>query len=441
MIDLHAPNPIQHAPHSEDMERGLLCSMMLSKEVLEECSALIARNAFFIPANGLIFDALRSWNDGELPRDYHGFKEQLRQDKQLEEIGGVEYLSNLWGFVPTSANWRFYADTVLDYYRRRVVINECNALRDKMYSPEEAEESVQGAAESVFTKLSTHLNPRQKPFKTLVLETLDLLEERSKQIEKSGVLFGIPELDNVIGGLHPGELWVIAAQTSGGKSALAMQSALHSAINRKIASAIFSLEMDAHELIERMLAHTGLVSMRSLRRGTFTERECAQLNRGVEALCPLKLYIEDDYSLGTTAIISRCRQLKVKHDIGLVIIDYFQLLEGVSNQYEERREREVSKVVRASKMLARELSIPVIGISQLNDDGRLRESRAIGHHADGVLTLDPPESEEEDMVDITVVKMRNGPRGKKIPVQFLGEFMQFRQSTTAERLDARKGNP
>jgi replicative DNA helicase len=225
--------------------------------------------------------------------------------------------------------------------------------------------------------------------------------------------------------LHPGELWVIAAQTSGGKSALAMQSALLSSRDRGIATAIFSLEMDAHELIERMLSHAGNVSMRSLRGGLLTELESVRLHKGVEKLAPLRMFIEDDFSLGVSGIISRARLLRLKHSIGLVVIDYFQLIDSVSGS-DDSREREVSKVGRASKMLARELNIPVIGISQLNDTGQLRESRTIGHHADGVLKLDPSESDEEGIVDITIVKMRNGPRGKRFPVRFDGQFMQFR---------------
>ena len=128
--------------------------------------------------------------------------------------------------------------------------------------------------------------------------------------------------------------------------------------------------MDAHELIERMLSHAGNVSMRSLRGGRLTELECKKLNRGREVLAPLKMFIEDDFSLGVSGIISRARFLRMKHAIGLIVIDYFQLINSVSHS-DERREREVSKAVRASKMLARELNIPVIGISQLNDDGRL----------------------------------------------------------------------
>src|SRR5208282_591694 len=137
----------------------------------------------------------------------------------------------------------------------------------------ETDQTIQARAESVFTKLAVRAEPEEKPFKTLVLETFDILQERARQVNVSGVLFNIPSLDRILCGLHPGELWVIAAQTSGGKSCLAMQAAVHSALHRGIASAIFSLEMNAHELIERMLAHAGNVNMRAIRTGDFNQQE------------------------------------------------------------------------------------------------------------------------------------------------------------------------
>lgn len=425
MIQLNQQH--QPAPHSEDMETALLCCMVLSWEVREECAAQVPCRALYEPRNQIIFSALLDWRRSRTPVDFFSFKEELKKAGQLEEVGGLDYLSRLWAFVPVSADYRTHVKFVLDYYHRREAIIAGRQLIEMAADTHDVDQTIKDIAEALFTRLAVQSAREEKDLKALLAETLDLISVRAEQLQVSGIQFGIPSLDQALGGLHPGELWVIAAQTSGGKSALAMQSALLSSRDRGIATAIFSLEMDAHELIERMLSHTGDVSMRSLRGGRLTEMECKKLHHGAEVLAPLKMFIEDDFSLGVSGIISRARFLRMKHAIGLIVIDYFQLINSVSDS-DERREREVSKAVRASKMLARELNIPVIGISQLNDDGRLRESRAIGHHADGVLKLDP--SEEEGMVDITIVKMRNGAHGKRIRVRFDGQFMQFRDFKT-----------
>jgi replicative DNA helicase len=425
MTHRQSPEMPPPAPHSEDMETALLCCMVLNWEVREECATQVPWRAFFEPKNQIIFSALLEWRKSRYPVDFIGFKEQITKASQLEEIGGLEYLSQVWGFVPVSVDYRNNVKWVIDYYHRREAIAAGHQLIEMAYDTHNIDQTIKEVAESLFTKLVVQSTREEKSFQTLISETIDIISVRAEQLQVSGVQFGIPLLDLALGGLHPGELWVIAAQTSGGKSALALQAALLSSRDRGIASAIFSLEMDAHELIERMLAHAGDVSMRSMRGGLLTELECKKLHRGVKVLASMKMFIEDDFSLGVTGIISRARLLRLKHSIGLIVIDYFQLIDSLSGS-DDSREREISKIVRASKMLARELNIPVIGISQLNDTGQLRESRTIGHHADGVLKLDPSESEEEGIVDITVVKMRNGPRGKRFAVRFDGQFMQFR---------------
>src|SRR5208282_1034235 len=177
-------------PHSEDMEKGLLCSMILSRDVREHCIAHIPPVAFFIPAYAIIFRALCAWHKTGRPLDFPSFKLQLTEEGQLEEIGGPEHLDHVWSFVLTSASWRHYADKLLDHYRRRVVIDQCEALRNAMYDIHlETDQTIQARAESVFTKLAVRAEPEEKPFKTLVLETFDILQERARQVNVSGVLF------------------------------------------------------------------------------------------------------------------------------------------------------------------------------------------------------------------------------------------------------------
>lgn len=344
----------------------------------------------------------------------------------LEEAGGVELLNEIWDFVPTEKNWRFYAQGLVELYQRRVAIIESQRLIERMYDVESpVGETIRETVERTFAKLATEGSQPEKMLKDRAYEFLEVLEERSHQVDATkGIIFGVAGLDEAVGGLQGGAVCVIAADTGVGKSALALQVIKTTSLDRKLASAVFSLEMPWVQLFERMHMQAGL-PLESLRRGTFAECERITLTKTTELLIQRNnIFIEDDFGQDISGIASRSRQLKVKHDIKLIVVDYLQLVRAAEVGREITREREVAAVSHRLKTLAHELDVVVLSLSQINDEGRLRESRAIGQDADVVLMISPPESENKPY-EILIRKNRNGQSGLCVPVHFHGRQMRF----------------
>ena len=426
-------------PYSEDSERALLCSMILDADVLASCSGL-SFGVFYLPKHQIVFRALSEFHATDRPIDFVPIKNHLDAAGQLEDVGGMVGLNEIWSFVPSGANWRYYLDIVSDRHQRRVTILSCQKISASMHDVlTERTGSVREEAEQALAKLAIDTVKQEKTFREQILDTLDELETLSETVCKKGAIFGIKSLDDAISGMLPKEVWVIAAESSQGKSALAMQAALYSSMQRGLYTLVFSLEMGASELIKRMLSHEGSVSMRHMRDGLFPKSDLDKLHAAVDKLATAKMHIYDDFNLNWNSIASYCRQKqtelsKAGDKLGLVIMDYLQLIE--SSATEERKELEISANVQASKSLAKELGCPVVAVSQLNEQGKLYGARSIKHHADGLLLiLKNEKSNESGMIDIAVAKMRNGPRDVLFPTRFYGEFMTFedRPEKTAGR--------
>jgi len=413
----------QSLPHSEDCERGLLCSMILSAEVRSELVMQIPSEAFYVPANRIVFDALRELDQSGPAFDFHLMKKWLTDTGRLEEIGGVEWLSSLWSFVPTSANWQFYAKLVKENYQRRNAILQSQKLIAEMYDQRaEFEGGLTEYVEKTLMKLALDIPRVEKAFRSHILDTLNQIETETRPQSIVGARFGVRSLDTAVGGIRPGEYVVICAETSGGKSALALSLILHEA-KRGIPVVVFSLEMSPTQVIRRMLANDGQLSMKALRCGLLTESDFPKLTQSAERLSKLPIHCEEGYHMNIAQIVSRLRLLKVRHNIGLVVVDYLQLVS--SGTKESSREREVAEVSRRLRLLALELQIPVVVLSQLNDQGYLRESRAIGHDADTVINIEDGDSEDAFERNVVLVKNRNGRCGEKVKLNFYGEFMTF----------------
>ena len=416
-------NIIRSLPHSEDCERGLLCSMILSAEVRSELVAQIPSEAFYIPANRTVFDALRELDQSDSAFDFHLVKKHLADTNRLAEVGGVEGLSLLWDFIPTAANWEHYAEIVRENYQRRIVILHSQELTAKMYDQRaEFSGTLSEHVEKTLTKLALNIHREEKSWKSLMLDTLNQIEARTQAQGVIGARFGIRSLDTAIGGIRPGEYVVICAETSGGKSALALNLILHEA-RRNIAVAVFSLEMSPTQVQERTLSSDGQLSMKTLRSGLLTERDFPKLTQSASRVSKLPIHFEEGFSTNIPQIVSRVRLLKARHNIGLVVVDYLQLVS--SGTRESSREREVAEVSRRLRLLALELGIPVVALSQLNEQGQLRESRSIAHDADTVIYIRDGESENASERNIVLVKNRNGQRGETVKLNFYGEFMTF----------------
>jgi replicative DNA helicase len=404
------------------MEHGLICSLILEPALLDECGRL-NESVFYLPKFRILFRALKHFRDTSQPWDFPLFKKALADAGQLEEVGGLEGLSETWTFVPTAANWGDYLAHVQEYYQRRVVIQACQSLTEKMRDPH-SDSDIREIVEQTLTSLTLEASRPEKSFKEIVFEAVDWIEEQAQNPGLSGILFDIAGLDQALCGVQRGDVAVVGAATSGGKTALALQAALTSAKRGK-AAAVFSLEMPARQLALRMLAYESRVPLGTLRTGILKDHQYKNLNDSVSRLASLPMFFEDDFNVDVNTVVSRCRRLKAKHNIELVVVDYLQLLQ--SCRKEHTREREVAESSRRLKGMARELDLTVITLSQLNDEGLLRESRAIGQDSDTVLIINPPEIEGTSGQSISILKQRNGPHGQMIPVRFLGQYMRFEE--------------
>jgi replicative DNA helicase len=423
-------NEPRSLPFSEDAEKGVLCSMILSPEVLLECASRIAAEFFHVPAHRIIFSALCDLAAENEPADFVLLKAELVRSKQLEEIGGAEYLSDLWNFVPTGANWKFYASLLVEFYRRRTTIIECQRLIEKMYDLHgDIDEQITEGVETALTRLALQVARVDKPFRQLVAETVAEIDRRAKGEGSTGIRFGLDSLDAQLGEVQPGEVCVISAQTGGGKTALALQAILeHAASGYSVA--LFSFEMRATQMIERALAHDGQISMKTIRSGKLSMSELGKLDASVGRLSERAIFIMENTGCDINQIVSRCRYLKVRYALTLVVVDYLQLVQPGASRNDATREREVADISRKLKAMALELNVPVLALSQLNDQGRLRESRAIGQDADIVLRIDDSKSDNSFAVDIVIDKHRSGARGKRVNVEFFGEYMRFQDLET-----------
>jgi len=413
----------QSLPHSDDCERGLLCSMILSAEVCSECIAQVPPEAFYIPGNRTVFDALCALAQSGSAFDFHLVKKWLADTGKLAEVGGAEGLSSLWSFVPTSANWEFYAELVKEDYQRRNAILQMQACIDRLYDRlSKMRETVVEHVEKTLTKLALDASKVEKAWRAFMLDTLNQIEARTQSQGIIGAQFGVRSLDMAVGGIRPSEYVVICAETSGGKSALALSLIMREA-KRGIPVAVFSLEMSPIQVQERMLASDGQLSMKALRSGFLAGHEFPKLAQSASRISKLPIHFEEGYNMNIVEVVSRVRLLKVRHDIGLVVVDYLQLVSLGAK--ETSREREIAEISRRLRLLALELKIPVVVLSQLNDEGRLRESRAIGHDADTVIHIEDGDSENAFERNVVLKKNRNGQRGETVKLNFYGEFMTF----------------
>jgi len=401
-------SPSDSVPCSEDAERGLVASLIHGPSLCLEYESLLGDHLFWNPANPTVFQAV-----GELARTQHqiDFPQLViatSKITKLEDIGNKEYLDYLWNFVSSSVGWHYYYEDAFKAYRLR---QSFLAVQDILKCSDPDEQAT--IAEEALKSIAAPQIKKAIPFKERIFQTLDWIEESATTKRESVIRFGVDALDNALQPIEGGDQVVICAETSGGKTALACQAVLSSADKD---FAIFSLEMQARSLITRMLAAEGQIHLSNLRSGRLTNHELPRLHNAVERLATRTLWIEDEHPIDVRSIAAKCRVLKHR-GLSAVVVDYLQLVApSGGGKRDASREREVADISRALKTLALELGVVVIALSQLNEQGQLRESRAIGQDADVVLHI------SEDGIQIR--KHRNGPRGKVL-VKFDGAYMRF----------------
>ena len=412
-------------PYSEDAEKGVIASMLLAPEIVSaEAAALLTAEAFYHPAHATIYALILEMIHERAPVTFISLKWWLASRNQLDEIGGKEFLNELYTFVPTASNARYYIDIVLDcFYRRTCTLEFTRLISLVNESHVERYEEIAQEVEAVLFKLATKRVNKEINLKEEAYAVLEEIEAAKENKGISGLLFGIPSLDRELGGVQPSETVVIAAETSGGKTALALQLLEQTSIVRGLHGVMFSLEMPIRALLRRVYASRARVSLRSMKRGTLSEDDYRRLTGAYEQICGSQIHLENDYSMNALQIVSRCRQLKTKYNLSLAIIDYLQLMETIRR--EENRAREVATMSRTIKVAANELGLPFVVLSQTNDEGLLAESRSIGKDSDIILRIETPKNAKAFERVIVIAKHRNDERGYRIPVKFYAHQMRF----------------
>jgi replicative DNA helicase len=436
-------------PFSEDGEKGVLCSLLLSpRDVADICILHLRSEAFYIPAHEIIYSLVLEFGDKRKLIDFVSLKQALKDRNQLEEIGGQEYLSNLYDFVPTAANAGYYIDIVREKYVLRRLISACNRLSTQCYDRQgEIETLLDEAEKEIFAITGEHVKTEIVPTKELVMAAIEQIE---RLYENRGSVTGLPtgfvELDRMTSGLHASEMIVIAARPSMGKTAFAMNIAEHVAMDVGKAVAVFSLEMSSQQLVQRILCSRAKVDLQRVRNGFLSERDFPNLTAAASQVAAAKMFIDDTPGLSVTELRAKARRMKAQHDIQLIVIDYLQLLRSMSRRAQDNRQLEISEISAGIKALAKELNLPIIVLAQLNrqpdarakEGGRprlsdLRESGSIEQDADLVGLLVRPEYYETDdetrqeragEAELIIAKQRNGPTGD-VPLTFLKQYTRF----------------
>lgn len=410
-------------PHSIDGEACLLASMMLEKELIGQVVPLIQREAFYQPDHQIIFDVLVKLYEQNRPVDVVILREELIKRHLLDEVGGAAFLGQLLSTVPSAAHGMHYATIVREKHLLRQLIAVSNeSLRDA-YAPHDRADLVLDRAEKrLFAIADKRIGSALVPLETVLHEVYEMIEERGHR----GLETDFHEIDDMLNGLQNGEMLIVAARPSMGKTAFAMNIVEAVAANHRLPCAVFSLEMSKQQLAQRMLCSRAGIDAQKVRKGMLNAEEFRRLASVVVELSKAPIWVDDSPGLTTLELRAKARRLKNQHDVKLIMIDYMQLMD---NPGPESRQQQISEISRGIKALARELSIPVIALSQLNrqSEGRdghrprmsdLRESGSIEQDADVVMLLHredyyhtEPDYMPDNIAEVIIAKQRNGPTG------------------------------
>ena len=437
-------------PHSVDAEQGVLGSMLISpRETIAECVEKINEEYFYVPAHRTIYNVLVDlWNAGQAI-DLITFTQVLRDRHLLDSVGGAAFVTSLFTFVPTAANVGYYLDIVRDKYILREIISAATeSVRRAYEEQDEVNNLLDEVEQRIFAVGEDRFKGEMLSMKEQVMSTLESIE---KLFENKGAITGVStgfrDLDKLTSGLHSSEMIVIAARPSMGKTALAMNIAEHAAIEVKLPVAIFSLEMSAQQLVQRMLCSRARVNLAKTRDGFLAEADFPKLTHAASKLAEAKIFIDDTAGLTILELRAKARRLKAQQNVQLIIVDYLQLLRSTSRRSQDNRQLEISEISAGLKGLAKELKIPIIVVAQLNRNPEirtgsgkgvprladLRESGSIEQDADLVGLLvreeyyadsDEERTELEGKAELIIAKQRNGPIGQ-VKLTFLKDFTRF----------------
>ncbi len=437
-------------PHSIEAEMGVLgCALLSPNESLGECVEKLKDDgqlAFYDLRHQTIYETLASMFNSRMPVDLITVQQNLKNRQLLDQVGGIAYLSQLQDAVPSAANLSYYLEIVREKYLLRKLITTCSGVVGKVFDYEGEVESLLDEVEKEILRVNESRSQTNLiPVNTLVHEAIATIENYfSRNGQLGGLATGFMDLDKMTDGLHGGEMIVIAARPSRGKTSLGMNIAEHVALELKLPVGVFSLEMSSASLVLRMMCSLARVNLRSIREGFMSESDFPKLTNAAGRLSAAKLYIDDTAGLSILQLRARARRLAQQHGVKLFVIDYLQLLNSTSQRAKENRQQEIADISSGIKALAKELNVPVIVLAQLNreiekDKNRkprmsdLRESGSIEQDADLIGLLYKPDSDEDEVapvesdglpVSLVIAKQRNGPTGD-VPLTFLKPYTRF----------------
>ncbi|MEP6483491.1 MAG: replicative DNA helicase [Rudaea sp.] len=430
-------------PHSIDAEQAVLGGLMLDERAWERIADKLNEEDFYRKDHRLIYRALTELSEKNMPCDAVTLGEWFDSNGLSELVGGSSYILQLANSTPSAANIVAYADIVREKSILRQLIDAGTEITGDGFQPEgrSTQEILENAEQKVFRIAESGARGRKNfvAMRTAVKEAFQILHQRyESKGSVTGLATGFSDLDELTAGLQPSDLIIVAARPSMGKTALAVNFAEHAALKSKKAVAIFSMEMSASQLAFRLISSLGRINQQHLRTGDIQEEEWPRVTSAITMLSDAKIFIDDTPALSPAELRARARRLKREHDLGLIVIDYLQLMAVPGNK--ENRATEISEISRGLKALAKELNIPVIALSQLNrsleqrTDKRpvmadLRESGAIEQDADVILFIYRDEyynneSNDKGLAEIIIGKQRNGPTGT-IKLTFLGQYTKF----------------
>ena len=415
-------------PHDDEAEQAVLGSMLTDKEAVVGAIEVLKSRDFYRNDNSIIYDAiLNIYGKGE-PVDIITLKDELTSMGKLDSVGGLEYLASLPDKVPTTANADKYVKIVEEKSLLRELIKTANELVQIGYSQNEEIETIMDSAEKkIFDIMQRKSQKGYESIKDILVDSFTELQELyNKKQHITGVATGFIDLDNKTAGFHKSDLILIAARPAMGKTAFALNIATNAAINSNTPVAVFSLEMSKEQCANRILCSQAMVDSSKVQKGDISDDEWTKLAMASGELSESAgIYIDDSSGITVAEIRAKCRKLKIEKDIGLVVIDYLQLISGSGKS--NSREQEIAEISRSLKILAKEINVPVVALSQLSraPEGRtdhrpmlqdLRESGSIEQDADMVMFIYRddyynPQAEQTNIAEIIIAKNRSGPVG------------------------------
>lgn len=427
-------------PHSLEAEQSVIGCMLMDRDAILTASEILTSEDFYQHQYGVIFDAIvELCNEGK-PVDLITLQNRLKEKDLPPDISSMEYVRDLLSIVVTSANIRYYAEIVKDksMLRRMIRVNE--EIANECYMDKlPAEEIMEETEKKIFDLLQRRQTGEFVPIQQVVLNAVNTIEKASKN---KGTVTGLPtgfiDLDYKTSGFQPSDLILIAARPSMGKTAFALNIAQYMAFKAGKTVAIFSLEMSKEQLVNRLLAMESRVDSQAIRTGKLKDEDWSKLVEGADIIGRSNLIIDDTPGISVSELRSKCRKYKLEHDLGIIFIDYLQLMTGSGRS--DSRQQEISDISRSLKAVARELSVPVVALSQLSraveqrPDHRpmlsdLRESGAIEQDADVVMFIYRDDyyhkdTEKKGIAEINIAKQRNGPIGV-VELVWLPQYTQF----------------